>query len=201
MRDRYAPFEESLFITFGKKDFTQPSACGKFIDLITQTLHMKNVIISLMLIAFSSPIHSSTEPSPAPNKSLPFKATEVYIPIGKTGQLISVWELSQIRVKDFEKVTGKKMNFVEKVNFKSAQRQLRKNINRDGSFSSKYEKYFSPAAMSNGAMWGGLALGLFLSLIGVLIAYLIKTGDTKKRIKWAWIGAAISLILWGALVI
>ena len=47
----------------------------------------------------------------------------------------------------------------------------------------------------------GLALGLFLSLIGVLIAYLITTGDKKGRITWAWIGAIISLIIWGAVLI
>jgi hypothetical protein len=39
---------------------------------------------------------------------------------------------------------------------------------------------------------GGFILGLLLSVVGVLIAYLI--GDTTV-IKWAWIGFGIFLII------
>ena len=39
---------------------------------------------------------------------------------------------------------------------------------------------------------GGFVLGLLLSVIGVLIAYLI--GDTNV-IKWAWIGFAVFLVI------
>ena len=49
--------------------------------------------------------------------------------------------------------------------------------------------------------WAGLALGLFLSLIGVLIAYLISSENKGALIKWAWIGAIISLIVWGAVLL
>ena len=83
------------------------------------------------------------------------------------------------------------------------QRELKKNINYDGSFSKKrVEKYFNKAALLGGAIsLSGLALGLFLNLIGVLIAYLITTGDNKGRIRWAWIGAIISAIIWGFVLI
>ena len=39
---------------------------------------------------------------------------------------------------------------------------------------------------------GGFVLGLLLSVIGVLIAYLI--GDTTV-IKWAWIGFGVFLVI------
>jgi hypothetical protein len=39
----------------------------------------------------------------------------------------------------------------------------------------------------------GFLLGFFLSLIGVLIAYLL---DDEAIIKWAWLGAGLSAILW-----
>ena len=163
---------------------------------------MKKTFILFLLIAVVSASYSSTNTIPVSSTNPSIKATDVYVPIGKNGQLISLMELSEIRVKDFESLSGKKMKMMEKVNFKMKQRELKKNINYDGSFSKKrVEKYFNKAALGGAFSLSGLALGLFLSLIGVLIAYLITTGDKKGRITWAWIGAAISLILWGALII
>jgi hypothetical protein len=161
----------------------------------------KTFILFLLITVFSATYSSTTSISVSPAKSF-VKATEVYVPIGKTGQFISLLELSQIKVKDYEALTGKKMKFLDKVNFRLGQRELKKSINRDGTFSNKrVEKYFNKAALGGAFSLSGFALGLFLSVIGVLIAYLITTGDKKGRITWAWIGAAISLILWGALII
>ena len=163
---------------------------------------MKKTFILFLLIAVVSASYSSTNTIPVSSTNPSIKATDVYVPIGKNGQLISLMELSEISVKDFESLSGNKMKLKDKVSFKMKQRQLKKNINYDGSFSKKrVEKYFNKAALGGAFSLSGLALGLFLSLIGVLIAYLITTGDKKGRITWAWIGAAISLILWGALII
>jgi len=164
---------------------------------------MKKTFILFLLIAVFSATYSSTNTIPVSSKDPSIKATEVYVPIGKNGQFISLMELSEIKVKDYEALAGKKMKFMEKVNFKMKQRELKKNINYDGSFSKKrVKKYFNDAALFGGAIsLGGLALGLFLNLIGVLIAYLITTGDNKGRIRWAWIGAIISAIVWGAVLI
>jgi len=163
---------------------------------------MKKTFILFLLIAVFSATYSSTTSIPVSPAKSSVKATEVYVPIGKTGKFISVMELSQIKAKDYEALTGKKMKFLDKVNFKLGQRELKKSINQDGTFSNKrVEKYFNKAALGGAFSISGLLLGLFLSLIGVLIAYLITTGDKKGRITWAWIGAAISLILWGALLI
>ena len=164
---------------------------------------MRKTIILFALFAFLSATTSASNSifiKPAKN---PVKATEVYLPVGNTGQLISLMDLSRISVKDYEALTGKKMKFINKVNFKICQRELKKSINTDGTFSKKkMEKYFTKAARGVGGFsLGGLALGVFLSLIGVLIAYLISGDNKKNRITWAWIGAAISLILWGAILI
>jgi hypothetical protein len=163
---------------------------------------MKKTFTLFLLIAVFSAAYSSTTSIPVSPTKSSVKATEVYVPIGKTGKFISVMELSQIKAKDYEALSGKKMKLMEKVNFKLGQRELKKSINQDGTFSNKkVEKYFNKAALGGAFSISGLLLGLFLSLIGVLIAYLITTGDKKGRITWAWIGAAISLILWGALFI
>ena len=164
---------------------------------------MKKTFILFLLIAVFSATYSSTNTIPISSKNPSIKATEVYVPIGKNGQLISLMDLFTISVKDFESLSGKKMKFKDKVSFKMKQRELKKNINYDGTFSKKrVEKYFNKAALFGGAIsLSGLALGLFLNLIGVLIAYLITTGDKKGRIRWAWIGAIISAIVWGAVLI
>ena len=99
---------------------------------------------------------------------------------------------------DYEKVTGKKMSFFRKIEFKIAQRKLRNSMNEDGTFSSKRMEKMFKAEMNGetGFHLGGFALGLFLSLIGVLIAYLIDDEKKSNRVKWAWIGAALFIILY-----
>ena len=164
---------------------------------------MKKVIIFFAFIASFSSINSTTNSVPSSAAKPPLKADEVYLPVGKTGHLISLMDLSRISVKDFETMSGEKMKFSEKVQFKLSQRQLKKSINEDGTFSRKsIEKYLTKPPVGGGGVFslGGLLLGLFLSLIGVLIAYLIGK-DNKSRIRWAWIGAIISLIVWGAVLI
>ncbi len=164
---------------------------------------MKKVIIFFALIGIFSSVNSTTNLIPSSVAKHRLKANEVYLPVGKTGHLISLMDLSRISVKDFETLSGKKMKFYEKVNFKLGQHQLKKSINEDGTFNKKsIEKYLTrPIAGGGGFSLVGLLLGLFLSLIGVLIAYVITGDDKRSRITWAWIGAAISLIVWGAVLI
>lgn len=163
---------------------------------------MKKTTLLFILFGIFSTVHSSTKSISVSVNKPHITAYEVYIPVGNTGQLISLMDLSQINVKEFEKLSGKKMKLLDKINFKLGQRELKKSINRDGTFNSKkIEKYLNKAALGGAFSISGLALGLFLSLIGVLIAYLITSGDKKSRITWAWIGAAISLIIWGAVII
>ena len=144
---------------------------------------MKKVIIFFALIGIFSSVNSTTNLIPS-SVATRLKANEVYLPVGKTGHLISLMDLSRISVKDFETLSGKKMKFYEKMNFKLGQHQLKKSINEDGTFNKKsIEKYLTrPIAGGGGFSLVGLLLGLFLSLIGVLIAYLIGS-DNKSRIS------------------
>jgi hypothetical protein len=84
------------------------------------------------------------------------------------------------------------------VEFRLAQKKLRNSINEDGSFSDKrMEKMFKDEMSgTTGFHLGGFALGLFLFLIGVLIAYLINDDKKSNRVKWAWIGAAAALVFY-----
>ena len=128
--------------------------------------------------------------------SLPKKASDVYLPIGSTGQKISLLDLSRIDVKDFETLSGRKLHFFDRVGFKLAQKKLRKSISADGTIDNKkLNKFLEQGDHSTGFHLGGFALGFFVGLIGVLIAYLINDDYKKNRVKWAWIGFGILVVL------
>jgi hypothetical protein len=153
---------------------------------------MKNgffLIIALFVLSYSFGANMVT-------KLPPYKAKDILIPIGNTGQKISLLDLSRIKIKEVETLTGKKMSLIEKAGFRAAQHKLRMNINYDGSISSKRLKKRLNKAEDGGSGFhlGGFALGLFLSLVGVLIAYLLPGDNQASRTKWAWIGAALSVI-------
>ena len=86
---------------------------------------MKKMIIFIGLAAFFSSAYSTTALISPSSTKLPVRADEVYLPVGTTGRLISLMDLSKISVKDFETLSGKKMKFLDKVSFKIGQRQLR----------------------------------------------------------------------------
>lgn len=119
------------------------------------------------------------------------------IPVGKKGELISLLDLSEMKVKDFELVSGKELNTVHTVGFKLAQREIRKSINADGTVNKKkLAKVLTRInAGETGFHVGGFALGFLVGLVGVLIAYLIKDDYKRNRVKWAWIGFGVILVI------
>lgn len=143
----------------------------------------------LALVVLSSSFASVVEPVK--------KASEVMIPIGSSGYKISLQDLSEISLKDFETISGRHLKLADKIGFKVAQRELRKSINADGSFNNKkIEKLFKkPADGTSGFHLGGFALGFLLTIIGVLIAYLINDDKKSNRIKWAWIGLGAAVVI------
>ena len=101
----------------------------------------------------------------------PKKASEIFIPIGNTDQKISILELSKISQADLQVLTGRRMNMIEKIAFKAAQKKLRNNINPDGSFNKKFAKKLEKMAEgASGFHAGGVFLGFLLVLFVILIA-------------------------------
>ncbi len=124
-------------------------------------------------------------------------ASEIFILVGKTGQKISLLELSQIKIKDFELLRGQKLKFFDRLVFKAAQKKLKNNINRDDTFNNeKLVNTFSNEKQGKGGGVAGLLLGTVLGPVGVLIAYLIKDDNKKNRVKWAWIGLILFIPFW-----
>lgn len=160
---------------------------------------MKKVLYSLFALALVSflalsPANAITVPA----GELPvLNAKTIMLPIGKTGQTISLLDLAHISVKDFETVSGRKMKIWDKVGFKLGQRQLRSKIEADGTIKKDVARKLSKgmADGESGFHIGGFALGFLLGLIGILIAYLINDDKKSNRVKWAWLGLAAYVVI------
>ncbi|WP_416438762.1 hypothetical protein [Phnomibacter sp. MR] len=123
-------------------------------------------------------------------------ASEFMIPVAG-GKTVSVLDLATMKADQLQELTGKKMNFLEKMAFKVSQKKLKKQINEDGTLDLKSLEKITKAGdeMTSGFHAGGFILGLLLGLIGVLIAYLINDDKKKNRVKWAWFGWLAWLVI------
>jgi hypothetical protein len=153
---------------------------------------MKKVFAFLMAIALMAQSFAAVSVTVPPKK-----ASEVFIPIGNTGKQVSLQDLSEMKVSEFESISGRDMKLADKAMFKMAQKELRKNISHDGTINSKkLNKFFTQKADgTSGFHLGGFALGFLLGLIGVLIAYLLNDDKKSSRVKWAWIGLGVVVVL------
>ena len=157
---------------------------------------MKRIITFFFAISLFATSFAGTNVV-VPKKPAKLNANQVMIPVGKNGETISLLELSRMKVKDLEAVTGEKMKLTDKAGFVIAQKQLRNTINADGTINNKkLNKAAAKAEGGSGFHLGGFALGFLLGLIGVLIAYLIKDDKKPARVKWAWIGLVVWLVIW-----
>jgi hypothetical protein len=152
--------------------------------------YMKKVFAFLVALAIMTQTFAA-----AITKPEPLKASDVRIPVAN-GKVITLQELADMKAVDYAKLTGKKMKFFDRVGFKIAQKKLRSSINPDGTINSKkLQKNLRKADGPTGFHLGGFALGFFVGLIGVLIAYLIDDENKSNRVKWAWLGLAIGFVL------
>ena len=76
----------------------------------------------------------------------------------------------------YKQLTGKKLSFFQKIMLRTEQRKIRRSLDQK-----------EPAILSDFDPFG-FVLGLFISIFGVGISYLINYKYTRK---WAWIGAGI----------
>ncbi|HEY9363679.1 MAG TPA: hypothetical protein VIQ00_10485, partial [Chitinophagaceae bacterium] len=99
------------------------------------------------------------------------------------GKPDSIQQFLQLTPKKYHEITGKKMTLAQKLSLKFAQHKIKKRLKSGAGVLLINEKL-----IDREFSLGGFALGVLLSFVGVLIAYLI--GD-RRVIKWAWIGAGL----------
>ena len=106
---------------------------------------------------------------------------------------VTVDALMKMNSREFAEIIGHQLSLKEKIVFRIAQRELRKEIKREGIQSdATLDVQQMMADGEKSFYFGGFILGLLLGLIGVLIAYLMK--KDKAFIRSTWIG-------WGAWVV
>ena len=143
-----------------------------------QTAKLFFGILFLSLISFStlaSNPFSSSSATPATTKD------GVPIASKKQQQLALMKYFVNLSAREYGNMRGKKLNFFERLSFKATQHRMKQQLKAAGS------------SESEGANWGGLALGFFLGLIGVLGAYIFS--KDRNFIKWTWIGFGISAVI------
>jgi hypothetical protein len=143
-------------------------------------------MLAFVMMIFNISTSALTIPSsePVPPKS----DNTVVAPVAPLSGM-SVQDFLALTPKKYKELTGEKLSFTQKISLKLAQKKIRKAIKNNESVDSAT---MANALDTSDFNIGGFVLGLLLSLIGVLIAYLI--GDTTV-IKWAWIGFAVFLVI------
>lgn len=126
------------------------------------------------------------------------KASEIMVPVGKSGEKVSLLELSRMKVKDYERLSGQNMKLAGKVGFKLAQKQLAKSINPDGTVNSKML-----AATVMKAKKADAKTKQYLKLWLILLGAAIVLSIIGAFVPFFWIlallaglGATIFFILW-----
>jgi len=136
----------------------------------------------------------------AVNVELPArKASDVMIPIGKTGKSVSLLDLATMSPKDFQAMTGQHLKFSERVAFKLSQKELKTTINRDGTVNVK--KLESLNQKMQKAAAGDNKKNLRLALIFAAAAIVLSILGAVSGIFWvlasiAWLVAVVFFIIW-----
>lgn len=161
---------------------------------------MKRIItLCVALSIFASSFAAGTSMILVPKKSPSPNANQIMVPVGKNGEKISLMDLSVMKVKDYEAITGKKMNLSNKLAFRIIQKKLRNNIDANGNLNTKLlmkaAKITKKAASDKTHQ--------YLRLWLILLAVAIVLGIIAWAVPFFWIlsslaglGALIFFILW-----
>src|SRR6478672_10660530 len=83
---------------------------------LTKIKYMRKILVTLLALCFvGSSFASGLYAVPASSHPSAPKASAVIFPIGKDGARISLMDLSQMSIKEFETISGEKMKLGQKV--------------------------------------------------------------------------------------
>lgn len=127
------------------------------------------------------------------------KASQLHLPLGKTGKSISLLELSTMSVKEYQDLSGQHFKLIEKLSFKMAQRELKRVINRDGSVNVKklevLNKKMQKAAPGDSKRYLRWAL-IFLGAGGIFSLLGTQVPFTWYLASIAFLASGVFFVLW-----
>jgi hypothetical protein len=153
---------------------------------------MKRILLSILIAAAGlfvlQPAHAITGSS---GMIVPV-STPVTEPIDPAMNAALIQQFLKLTPQKYYELTGKRMKLSQKISLKLAQWKI-KRMMKKGKAVDLVAMTTKKGIDTSDFSIAGFLLGFFLSLIGVLIAYLL---DDEAIIKWAWLGAGLSAILW-----
>ena len=93
-------------------------------------------------------------------------------------------QFSQMSAADYEKMTGKKLNGVERLSLKLTQQRMKHQLKGRAAGEGLFANFNI----------GGFLLGFLLGLIGVLLAYIFSKDSDLRR--WSWLGLGIAVVFY-----
>jgi hypothetical protein len=153
---------------------------------------MKKTLLVIVLLSLRPCINAS---SILPD--YPAVRNEAIIPLPGTKKLITVEEYLNLSPRAVKELTGKKMNMVQRIDFALSKHFLKRMMRKDGSLDAFQMR--GRGFLGNWQWhWGGFALGLFLSLLGPIIALFFN--DDYKWDRF-WTALHTALWVWAILLI
>jgi hypothetical protein len=124
----------------------------------------------------------------------PFKSTtsENSIESQVKTKKMSIQQILTMTPKQYEQMTGKSMNFKEKIAFSMMKKELKKvgvNSNNEVDINAVM------ADTTREFSWGGFFAGFLLGLLGVGLVYIFSDDSNVRRSAWKGLGAWIILLL------
>jgi hypothetical protein len=105
---------------------------------------------------------------------------------------LDVQQILTLTPKSYEELTGKKMSFRDKLALKFVQRNIKKDLKKNGTVN--LPDYVDEDGSTRFNI-GGFALGLLLGFIGVALAHIFSNSKSFRRSSWYGLGAIIIIAL------
>lgn len=183
---------KGLHFNAGFFNYILDSLLNNYLTASANNYQIKKLFLFLFALCLFTSLFASSE-----YYLLNPKADETFLTLGN-GQKISLLELSTIHRKNFEKLSGRKLNIVQRAGIKIIRNKLKKSIEPDGTIRKGKLIQFLESGPAKGFHAIGFVLGLlFFAPAGLILSYVLKGKPAvrKNRIKWAWIGLGIGIII------
>jgi len=152
------------------------------------------IALSLLVTSFAAGTTAIVIPEKTPSPN----ARQILLPVGKNGEKVSLMDLSAMKTKDYETLTGKKMNLKDRLAFNIIQKKLRNSISPNGDIKTNMLGKFALKAKKADEKTPKylkywlilLGISIVLALVGAAVPFMWVLSGL------AGLGALIFFILW-----